>query len=257
MKDHAIQAPSVLDPKHAPTRAPWGMMVHTTGSGVTSLARKEAMAEAKRAQAAGVDPRPTRSPCDVALDVYRSSQKKKRRDGKSYVFGGPGYVVDYDGTIWRMAPDTANTAHCGGKDRSRYLSGAWAKVDGMTATVAAWWKQWSTRSNPYSLFPSTSPNVDYIGVEMVPIGDGFGGDPMAPGLRFTRAQHDAVITLGRYLREAHAWPLVWAGTGRLVGHEDIQPLNRHDKRGGWDPGYLRAAPYFDFAYVRKALGGAP
>jgi hypothetical protein len=38
----------------------------------------------------------------------------------------------------------------------------------------------------------------------------------------------------------------------LVGHEDVGLLDRMDKNGGWDPGALRAAPYFDMARVRRA-----
>lgn len=76
---------------------------------------------------------------------------------------------------------------------------------------------------------------------------------MAPGLRFTTAQHNAVAALGKDLAARHGWPADWHKTGRLVGHEDVDPLNRSDKIGGWDPGWLRSRPYFDFAYVRQLI----
>ncbi len=52
----------------------------------------------------------------------------------------------------------------------------------------------------------------------------------------------------------HGFPDGWQHTSRLVGHEDVDILERMDSHGGWDPGYLRAQPYFDFRYVRNRIG---
>jgi N-acetyl-anhydromuramyl-L-alanine amidase AmpD len=121
------------------------------------------------------------------------------------------------------------------------------------ATVAAWRRQWPGYQSPQHLYPSRTANADYVGIELIPIGAGLGGQPMAPGLRFTRAQHEAVVALGRWLASRHAWPVGWALSPRLVGHEDVQPIQRQDRGGGWDPGSLRERPYFDFEFVRAAL----
>ena len=77
---------------------------------------------------------------------------------------------------------------------------------------------------------------------------------MRRGLHFTKVQHNAAIALGRDLYERHAWPANWAQTPRLVGHEDVGLHSRNDANGGWDPGWLRIVPTFDFAMVRGALG---
>jgi N-acetyl-anhydromuramyl-L-alanine amidase AmpD len=76
---------------------------------------------------------------------------------------------------------------------------------------------------------------------------------MAKGLRFTKAQHDTLIDLAKEISVRHGWPAGWHRTPRLLGHEDVDILNRMDKGGGWDPGSLRSAPYFDFSYVRSHI----
>lgn len=213
-------------------RKPWGLLVHTTGRGVPETAARR-----------------SRRPIDVALEVYIASQK----GSNGYPWGGPGYVIDYDGRITQLAPDDILTNHAGGPDRASYLSGGWLKRCS-PAMVAQWHTHWAPRyAHPYALFPSKSPNEDYIGVEMIPIGSDLGGKPMREGLLFTKAQHDAAVVLALDLAVRHGWPTGWAQTGRLVGHEDVQPILRHDKGGGWDPGWLRAKPYFDFASVRERI----
>jgi hypothetical protein len=228
----ARQVPGVRDPRLGRLRKPWGLLVHTTGGGITDLAKKK-----------------HERPIDVALRVYINSQN----GSNGYFWGGPGYVLDHDGELYCMAPDDVLTAHAGGGNRPAYIGGTWASLCS-TAVVAAWREQWPRHTHPYQLFPGKSPNGDYVGLEMIPIGDGFGGSPMAPGLRFTAAQHDAVVALGRDLATRHGWPEGWQHGSRLVGHEDVDPINRHDKGGGWDPGWLRERHYFDFEYVRSGLG---
>ncbi len=224
----AKQVPGVRDPKLGRDRMPWGLLVHTTGGGVTALAKKQ-----------------RRAPISVACEVYINSQN----GSNGYLWGGPHYCLDHDGTIHQLAPDNVLTAHAGGGNRQAYLDGSW-EARCSPPTVAAWREQWPKYRHPYQLFPSTSPNDDFVGLEMIPIGDGLGGEPLAPGLRFTAAQHDAVIALAIDLGERHGWPVGWQRSCRLLGHEDVDPINRHDVRGGWDPGWLREAHYFDFEYVR-------
>ena len=58
-----------------------------------------------------------------------------------------------------------------------------------------------------------------------------------------------------WLRARHGWPAGAPGP-RLVGHEDVQPIERCDLQGaglgGWDPGARRSRPFWDDAYVREA-----
>jgi N-acetylmuramoyl-L-alanine amidase len=228
----ATQVKGVRNPKSAIDRGkPYGALYHTTGRGIVT----EAKADKK-------------TPLAVALETYIASQN----GSNGYFWGGPHYVIDHDGSRHQIAPDNALTAHAGGDNRSAYLSGYWeTKVS--PATLAAWRKQWWPRyKHPYSLFPSKSPNHDYVGIEMIACGAGF-GTPMRAGLLFTKAQHDSAIALADDLAQRHGWPKGWAKGARLVGHEDVDILNRMDARGGWDPGWLRAKPYFDFGYVRGAV----
>ncbi len=227
----ASQVPGVRDPRSGLSRAPWGFLLHTTGGGVTDLAKRRG-----------------RKPIDVAIDTYIASQN----GANGYLWGGPGYLIDHDGSIHQLAPDTVLTAHAGGSNRSRYLDGSWETVC-TAATVLQWRAKHPGLAHPYSGFPAKSPNVDYVGCEMIPIGDGFGGAGMAPALRFTTAQHDAAIRLARDVGARHGFPAGWGTTPRLTGHEDVDPIERSDPRGGWDPGFLRAAPFFDFNYVRAGV----
>jgi outer membrane protein OmpA-like peptidoglycan-associated protein len=38
-----------------------------------------------------------------------------------------------------------------------------------------------------------------------------------------------------------------------LGHEDLSPITRSVRRGGWDPGFLRDAPFFDWNYVYEQI----
>lgn len=220
----------VRDPALARLREVFGALLHTTGRGVVAQAKAQ-----------------KRRPIEVALDVYIDSQN----GANGYYWGGPAYVIDHDGKRYQIAPDEAVTAHAGGGNRDAYMSGHWeAKCSG--AALAAWRTRWPTYKHPYQLFPSKSPNVNYVGIEMIPIGYGFGSS-MRPGLLFTKEQHDSAAELVADIAARHGFPDGWHKTSRLLGHEDVDILNRMDSHGGWDPGALRQQPYFDFAYVRGRI----
>ena len=236
----AQRVPGVRDPKKdGKIRKPYGFMIHTTGGQVT----KNAKAQKK-------------SPLDVATEIYINSQNGVNM----YFWGGPTYVMDHDGNIWQMAPDNILTNHCG-KQGTRAV---YKTVDGVkeptwhkkvsAATAIQWALRWGPLgfNDPTDLYPSTSPNVDYIGLEIIPCGDGF-GTPMRPGLRFTKAQHDSVVRLAVDLAKRHGWKTGWEKTSMFASHEDVQPMDRHDSKGGWDIGILRAEPFFDLAYVQVGI----
>lgn len=237
-----------LDPEDGRERTALGYCIHTTGGSVTDIAKRE-----------------HKKPIDVAIEIYLRSQ---RGELNPYRWGGPHYVCDFDGTLYQIVPDNVKTAHCGGRSekypegtRLHYINGSWITLI-PSNVVGEWRKRWPHVRHPYALFPSRDPNTDYVGAEYIPIGDGFGGEPMRPGLRFTTAQHDTAIKLGLDLALRHEWPIDWYraertgegfGCARLVGHEDVDILNRSDTRGGWDPGSLRPSPYFDMEYVRAGI----
>ena len=228
----ARQVAGGLDPATARLRKPWGLLLHTSGRGVTEQAAKQG-----------------KQPIEVALRIYLQSQ---RGELHPYTWGGPHYVMDHDGQLYQIAPDQAFTAHAGGPDRAAYLDGTWiARCS--AETVARWLAAWPGFKSPSHLYPSRDANQDYIGVEMLPCGSGLGA-PMRPGMLFTKAQHESAIDLGRDLARRWDWPIGWHRTPRLLGHEDVQPLQRQNAGGGWDPGTLRAAPYWDCEYVRAGIG---
>lgn len=228
---HAIRLDDVLDPAKGKRRSPWGLLVHTTGGGVASKAARTG-----------------RPAIEIALAVYREMQSDSS-GSQGYRWGGPTYVLDYDGTLFQLSPDEIQTAHCGHPHRDLYLLGDWgAKCS--PATVAHWRQQWPTFPSPQYLYPGRSPNEPYIGVEMLQL-----PERRSNGLRFTDEQHRRVVELALDLGHRHGWPEQWHQGPRLLGHEDVSPITRHDAGGGWDPGTLRDEVYFDFERVRRELRG--
>lgn len=224
-----------LSPAGARIRSPWGLCLHTTGRGVVKRASGQ-----------------RRPALDVALEIYLESQSGALH---GYKWGGPTYVMDYDGSLHQLSPDEVMTMHAGGPDREDYLDGDWVarlRQSGRGAAVEQWRAAWPGVESPQHLYPSRTANADFVGVEMIPIGYGQGGEPRGHCL-FTQAQHDAAVALGRDLAKRHRWPEGWAAGPRLVGHEDVQLLERSDRGGGWDPGARRDRPYWDDAYVRGEL----
>ena len=78
-------------------------------------------------------------------------------------------------------------------------------------------------------------------------------EPMRPGLKFTKAQHDTAAFLAVDIAERKGWPDGWWLTPRLGAHEFFTPISRHNTGGGWDPGITRAKPFFDFDYVQSVI----
>ncbi len=146
------------------------------------------------------------------------------------------------------------------------------------------WKQkWGSSKSPKDLLPGTkTANSCYIHVECIPVVYYLNGKtvidannkPMRPGLRFTKEQHDSVAILAYDIAIRNNWPLdqLWWKSPRLLGHEDLTPINRitcsladgnkHcsklsqselNKHTCWDPGGLRDYPYFDWEYVYNQI----
>lgn len=233
----AMLAPTVRSSGQARSRAPYGIAFHTTGSGLPA-----------NAIADGEDP------FQAALRWYATHAE------------GPTYVIGWKpGQIAAVAPDEAlRTFHIGveAAEKAPLIDGRWRQMV-TPATVAAWNRRHGADKNPLSadgttsraLIPGDSPNDLVIGVEMVPVTNGsvVWAPPMRPGLRFTAWQHTAARQLAEDVARRYAWPSDWRKT-RVFGHEDLNPLRRHDAGGGWDPGALRSAPYIDLDYIR---GGFP
>ena len=201
------------------SRHVFGVVAHTTGN---------CQAEADRAKT---------SRLEWVLGYYQ--------DPDSY---GPHYVIDLDGAIYQVSDEHEKAAHVGFGEAHRqlFLSGKWRSMLA-PVTVNRWLERWSLPS-PAHLFPGPSVNDVYIGVEMLPIEP----DPVM-GLRYTGAQHKSLAMLCADIAERWGFPMGWWNTGRLVGHEDVNPFDRSNKGGGWDPGALRKTPWFDWVWVKTEI----
>lgn len=219
----------------------YGLVVHTTGGGLPGKALDRGVA-----------------PTVLGTSVYHASH------GCHYLCGWRGL----DGDLLQLADEKEQANGVGVRadqpDTNQWTSvkrgrGAWER-DLPAELVARWRRRWPGWSNPLDLLPGTSSaNAPYVHLELIPCVFHHGGKlytaapPLAPGLRFNRAQHHAVASLAVDLAQRKSWSeleaVPWWRTPRLLGHEDLTPLSRHDRAGGWDPGALREEPYFDWPYV--------
>lgn len=223
----------------------YGLVVHTTGSGLPTKARRRGVYHTVQ-----------------AVDYY------SRSHGCHYVNGWRGVA---GGDLLQVADEREQAAGVGvtnrdepAKDQRRSIEAGRFEDDLPDVLVRHWRARWPGVANSLDLLPNTrTVNSCYVHVECVPcvfhsddgLITGDGVEPMRPGLRFTAAQHDTVAELAVDVARRNGWPgdEEWWRTSRLVGHEDLTPISRHDRNGGWDPGYLRDDPYFDWDYVYERI----
>lgn len=240
-----------MHPGHGDRKGVWrdqvyGLVVHTTGGTLPGKARKAGMLAA-----------------DYAVRYYAKS------GGAHYVNGWGGV----DGQQLHQVMNERKVAWGVGVSKDQPKKNQWRSVDAgrfeadLPATVVRLWRaRWPGLKDSLQLLPvRSSANLTYVHVECTPClyyQSGTGRlitdpeyAPMRPGLRFTRAQHETIARLAWDIGQRHGWPAgqAWWRTPRLLGHEDITPLSRHDNNGGWDPGGLRDQPYFDWPFVYQQL----
>lgn len=153
----------------------------------------------------------------------------------------PTYVVDYDGTLYRIAPEDRITWHAATTPAERALysqgwevwrrytwrNGVAMKLPDVNPAFTSWEKRWRPGvESPLDLVPGAHPNLTTIGIEF--------RQPVQPGPAiFTDAQYaagqqlvaDVACRYGIALDQAH-----------VLGHQDVSPLQRYNGHGGWDPG---------------------
>lgn len=202
-----VQAPSLRTGRLRPRGRLHGLCVHTTGRGVVSRAARE-----------------ERDPIDVALGIYSSP-------GAAF----PHYVIGGTGKLALVADELVRAWAAGrSADEVSAYRGGWAR--GGSPVAALWRAAWPDPESPLDLCPD--PNGVLLHVELVP----------TPTAGYMDAQYETLAAL-----VADVWTRYQLGdlegaraAGRLVGHEDVNPLARSDTGGGWDPGALRSRPRFDW-----------
>jgi hypothetical protein len=186
----------------------YGLCVHTTGSGPASKAKGTAL-----------------TPLQIAVDYYVKGRE-----------GFPHYLIGYDGTIHAICDEGHVAWHAGWVTR-----GGKSRWESWTAPPwwSAVWRRWNA-TTPADLLPprALSPNSVYIGVELL-------ADPSGWG--FTNAQYDALARLVVDVFRRHGVPLSEPPNPRLLGHEDVEPIERANAQGGWDPGAHRTVPKFSWS----------
>lgn len=213
------------------TTPAWGVAVHCTGSGVVSkaLARHQ-------------------DPLEYAVERYLD-------------LGTPfyaHYVIGFRGEIVQVADEHKDAQHIGfaPDQRQAFLSGAWGHSL-PKAYVDAWHVRWPGHASPAHLFPGPSPNMVYVGMELLCWQRGCPGVPLSPEQLYTEDQYAAAAALAADV--ARRWGFItgwWDGTGMLACHEDLNPLDRTAGGQGWDPGVVRSTPYFDWSHFLAAVRAA-
>lgn len=212
----ATPVPHPRDVKDRKVTKAWGVCVHTTGRGVPTKALK-----------LGITPE------EVAISIYLAPDNPSIGLYTNF----PHYVIgSTKGEIIQIADEKERARHCAisDSDRALYLNGKWeSKVS--KVGLSFWKKKWHFK-NPLQMFPGTSINDVYIGIEIIPY-----IKPFSNGSLFSKIQYDSLWNLIKDIEVRHG--TVFDGT-HLVGHEDLSPLTRWDNNGGYDPGALRNNPYF-------------
>ena len=205
----AVQIASPPPARERETPIPFGLCVHTTGRTLVQKAKLKG-----------------ENPIDRAVKIFNGP-------GANY----PHYVIAADGDIVQILADNLRGRHAGvpRAEREAYLNGSWTR-DISAVGLQMWRERWPDHKSPQHLYPSRSPNDDYLGVELIP-----SMETNANGTWFTDAQYAALRSLIDDIQSRHQITL----TGnRLVGHEDLEPLTRWNSLGGWDPGAIRVGPRF-------------
>lgn len=222
----AKRAPQIWTGRDRPRgwlSAVYGAVFHTSGRGLPNRAVER-----------------NEDPLKTAVDYYTGSK-------------GCHYIIPYDGAAVQVASENYQAAgvgiNYGKRGKNQYLSvisKRWRK-DLPAELVERWQTRWPDYANPLDLLPNTkTANSCYVHVEMIPLLPSFDFEPAFEGSLFTKEQHETVKALAEDIAKRNAWPKDWERSPRLLGHEDLTPLPRHDKRGGWDPGWLREKPYFSW-----------
>ena len=222
-----------LHPGKGARNVPWrdrvyGLVVHTTGGSLPGRARK----------------------VGISSDLY-AARYYLGSGGTHYVngwAGSEGHQLHQIMNERQMAWGVGRYPEKPSLDQWNSIAAGRFELDLPPTVLRLWRARWPGYKNSLDLIPyKRSANMTYVHVECVPCVYYRDGDgplitdptavPMRAGLRFTMAQHETVARLAWDIAQRHGWPRNerWRLNTRLLGHEDITPLSRHDGNGGWDP----------------------
>ena len=198
-----------------------GWLIHTTGDGIPS----------KYYKANHLQPNTLLS---YAVSVYEGMAE------------GPHFVIAPDGSYAAIRDVKGVAWHAGisAEERQLFLTGHWETSKKLIDGIVDWWQhRWPTYKSPSHLYPSTSVNKDYIGIELVPAGT-YVNNSWAPVLAHGRATVGprGRFTINQYVTLAKLVPY-GLSANRFLGHEDVNPITRP----GWDPGDKLGA--FDWKFM--------
>ena len=232
---YAEQVPKMWTGKKRPRKfrgKVHGLVVHTTGAGLPSKA------------------------LDRDQDITDRAKKHYLNTH------GTHYLNTYDGSVFQVANEIMRANGVGMKEQEGIVKDVimWeTKSFKNDDAEAIWYMRWFFNKSPLDLFPGTSANACYVHMEMPPCIFWHNNklhtvaEPMREGLRFTKAQHDSVVRMSVDIADRNKLSMGWQFSGSLVGHEDLSPVSRVVKSGGYDPGALRKNPWFDWDYVYKGI----
>jgi len=158
---------------------------------------------------------------------------------------GPHYLITDDDT-YQFVDDSRCAYHCGyskGKMIEIYKKGlaSWTKIVDQTvgsetySGYQTWINRWPGKESPLELFTGTHPNDTSIGIELL--------EPKRTQPRkFFDKQYDHLRDLLNELSIKHNIPL---DRNHVVGHYDVDPINRSSKHGDRDPGEA-----FDWSFLK-------
>ncbi len=205
-----------------PNGKPFGVLLHSTGPGMEKYAR-----------------------------TYKLTQEET----VSRVYGNPGnscahVVIIPDGRRFRVVSPDLMAPHCGvsARQRAMLLDGTW-RAWCSDLGERLWGERWPGVKSPQHLFPTASGNGSYEGAEFWKLD---ANDPET-GTPYTADQYRSG---GQWIAERERACGFVAEGRRLVTHEDVQPFERWDAHGGWDPGVIRAKPTYNWPLLLECIAAA-
>lgn len=208
-------------PDHGPLK-PYGILLHTTGSGIIDAAQKK-----------------NKKPIDVAVDTYQQMAKDAGV--------GPHYCIDPEGQIVQFRNDDEVAWHAGvsAVERRSFLDGSWEtdnnRIDKLV--VSAWKTRWgAAHKSPQHLYPTESPNHAYVGIELIPCREGstwlYGSKPGFDNQKHSVEQYLAVAELCNDIAKHYGLDLSNPLSGTLVEHSSVNPYTRPGWDLGWTMGFF-------------------